>query len=119
MPKRSKAPLPHRLPSGQAIRLLSAPLFLATKLEAFRSRGAGDDLHHDMQDMVTLIDGRDSIVEEALRASPQAQAFLVDEFDALLSDPTFVERMSWHLAPQERSSRKVIVLERLRRMAGI
>jgi predicted nucleotidyltransferase len=107
------------LPNGQAIRLLSAPLFIATKLEAFRSRGAGDYLHHDMEDIVNLVDGRDTIVDEVTTASQDAQDFLADEFDALLSDPTFVEHMSWHLAPYEQQARKDIVLERMRRIAGI
>lgn len=110
---------PHPLSNGLAIRLLSAPVFLATKLEAFRSRGGGDYLHHDMEDIVNLIDGRATIVEEASSARSEVREFLLDEFDALLSDPTFVERISWHLAPQEQESRRAIVLERMRRIAGL
>ena len=34
----------HTLPSGQQILVVSAPLFLATKLEAFHGRGNGDYL---------------------------------------------------------------------------
>jgi predicted nucleotidyltransferase len=114
-----KSASPYALSNGLAIRLLSAPLFLATKLEAFRSRGGGDYLHHDMEDIVTLLDGRNTIVEEAASTTQEAQAFLMDEFDALLSDPTFVERISWHLAPHEQDSRRGIVLERMRRIAGL
>lgn len=60
----------YALPSGRRIRLITAPHFLATKLEAFASRGGGDYLHHDMEDIVTVIDGRDSIVDEVLIPFP-------------------------------------------------
>lgn len=107
------------LPNGGQIRLLSAPLFVATKLEAFRARGQGDYLHHDMEDIVNLIDGRNTIVEEVGEASKQVRDFLTDEFDALLSDPAFLELMSWHLAPQEQQIRKDIVLGRMRKILGL
>lgn len=110
---------PYTLPNGRSIRLLSAPLFLATKLEAFRSRGGGDYMHHDMEDIVNVVDGRDALVEEIQDASPEAQEFLVDECDALLADPNFVDRISWHLAPHQQDGRRDIVLERMRRIAGL
>jgi hypothetical protein len=42
-----------------AIRVVTGPYFLATKIEAFYSRGKGDFIaSHDMEDIVTLLDGR-------------------------------------------------------------
>jgi hypothetical protein len=47
------------LPSGAGVRSVSAPYFLATKLEAFDGRGSGDYLtSHDIEDLVAVIDGR-------------------------------------------------------------
>ena len=47
------------LPSGQIARMVSAPYFLATKLEAFDGRGHGDYLlSHDMEDLIAVLDGR-------------------------------------------------------------
>jgi hypothetical protein len=109
----------HTLPSGRSIRLLSAPLFLATKLEAFRSRGRGDYLHHDMEDIVNVVDGRNTLLEEVQGASSEAQDFIADEFDALLADPNFVDRIIWHLAPHEQHSRKDLVIDRMRGIAGL
>ncbi len=44
---------PYVLPSSRTIRLVSGPLFLATKLEAFRDRGGGDYVaSHDLEDIV-------------------------------------------------------------------
>jgi len=53
------------LPSGKQIRLLQAPYFLVTKFEAFACRGENDYLmSRDMEDIVTVIDGRPEIVAE-------------------------------------------------------
>lgn len=52
-----------QLEDDLTIRLLTAPYFLATKLEAFRGRGQGDYLaSHDMEDIITIIDGRLSLL---------------------------------------------------------
>ena len=46
-------------------KLISAPYFLGTKIEAFNSRGAGDFMtSHDIEDCILLLDGRPEIVEE-------------------------------------------------------
>ena len=110
---------PHRLPSGRSIRLISAPLFLATKLEAFANRGGGDYLHHDMEDIVTVVDGRNTIVEEVLNCAPQARAFLRAEFDDLLADPRFTDRLTWLLPPDNLSARQEVVIARMRKIAGL
>lgn len=52
------------LAEGLSINLLKAPFFLATKIEAFKGRGKGDYMaSHDMEDIVTLLDGRPEIVD--------------------------------------------------------
>ena len=49
---------------GLRIRVVTAPYFVATKLEAFRGRGRGDYISsHDLEDLLAVIDGRDVIVE--------------------------------------------------------
>lgn len=51
------------LPSGRRIRAISPPYLLATKLEAWSGRGAGDHLRsHDLEDVIRLVDGRAEIV---------------------------------------------------------
>ncbi|MFZ5572189.1 MAG: hypothetical protein ACOZF0_17455 [Thermodesulfobacteriota bacterium] len=48
--------IPDRLPSGQEIKLLPAPYFLATKMEAFLHRGSNDHiLSTDMEDIIVLV----------------------------------------------------------------
>ena len=49
----------HVLPSGASIRLISAPVFIATKLEAFADPGHRDSLaSHDLEDITAVVDGR-------------------------------------------------------------
>ncbi len=107
------------LPSGRKIRLITAPLFLATKLEAFASRGAGDYLHHDMEDIVTVIDGRASIVAEVLTCTATVRSFLMEEFDDLLANAQFIDRLTWLLPPDNLQARQQIVIERMRKIAGL
>jgi hypothetical protein len=46
------------LSHGQAIRVIAAPFFLGTKMEAFRGRGRMDfQASHDLEDFVALIEG--------------------------------------------------------------
>ncbi|MHB8876058.1 MAG: hypothetical protein ACYC8T_20400, partial [Myxococcaceae bacterium] len=47
------------------IRLVSPPLFLATKFEAFDGRGRGDyRASHDLNDIIAVVDGRREVVAE-------------------------------------------------------
>ena len=65
-----RAAEPMILPQNRCINVLAAPYFLATKLEAFDGRGTGDYvMSRDMEDLVTIIDGRKEIVDEVLMPS--------------------------------------------------
>ena len=53
----------HQLFPDLEIRVVTAPYFLATKIEAFKGRGRGDFFaSHDLEDLVFVIDGRSTIV---------------------------------------------------------
>jgi hypothetical protein len=56
---------------GIAIRVISGPAFVATKMEAFRTRGNGDLFSHDLEDVLTVVDGRPELADE-LRVAPEA-----------------------------------------------
>jgi hypothetical protein len=85
------------LPSGERIRAVTAPYFLATKLEALAGRGRGDYLGSgDLEDIVTLIDGRAEIVDEVGQADPKLRQFFGTRLGALLATPAFVEALPAH-----------------------
>jgi hypothetical protein len=107
---------------GVNVRVITAPYFLATKLEAFHGRGKGDTLaSHDLEDIITVVDGRPEIVDE-VRAdtSPDVRQYLLAEVTALLESDQFDRAVSGHLPPdasnQERTEK---VLERLRAIAAV
>ncbi len=60
------------LPSGLLLRVVTAPYFLGTKIEAFHGRGAEDYFaSHDLEDLIAVVDGRASLIDEVSTASPE------------------------------------------------
>jgi len=59
------------------IRAITAPYFLATKLEAFRGRGKNDyRMSRDLEDVITVVDGRAEITKEVSDAQPELRQYL-------------------------------------------
>ncbi len=107
------------LPAGERIRLVTAPYFLATKLEALAGRGGGDYLASpDLEDIVTLIDGRAEVVDEAAQTNPDVREFLRGRLSTLLATQAFMDALPAHLPPDAASQARLpLVLDRLRRIA--
>jgi len=100
------------------IRIITAPYFLATKVEAFHGRGKNDyRMSHDLEDTITVVDGRPELVEEVSLSEPELRQYLSDEFRLLLSNPEFREALPGHLLPDAASQQRIgIVLGRLQQM---
>jgi len=98
------------------IRIVSAPCFLATKLEAYKRRGGGEYLgSHDLEDLISVVDGRPSLADELQAASEDLRAYVAAEIGALLEDPRFVDALPGHLLPDAASQARIgLVLRRLR-----
>lgn len=111
----------YRLPSGSVIRLVAPPIFVATKLEAFYGRGKGDyGVSHDMEDIVTVVDGRSELLDEIAAADSDLRAYLMEEVEDLLGDPQFTDTLNWHFAGDPANQARVPeVLRRLRSIAGL
>lgn len=109
------------LPDETKILLVTAPYFVATKLEAFSDRGNGDYLQsHDIEDIVNVFDGRPSVVAEILSQRGPVGEFLKVEMNELMSDPLFLEAVPGHFRPNKvAQERATTVFERLRTVAGI
>lgn len=101
------------------IRVISAPYFLATKMVAFRNRGGNDYVaSRDIEDIVTVIDGRPELVEEVGGSEPELRTFLGREVTELLGNRNFVDALSGHLLPDAASQRRrQIVLQRMRQLS--
>lgn len=65
------------LEPGLTIRAVSAPAFLATKWEAYSARGGDDPLmSRDLEDIVMVISGRDTIVEDVATCRGDVRSYL-------------------------------------------
>lgn len=109
------------LPSKRPIRVVAAPLFVATKLEAFHGRGEGDYLFsHDLEDLVSIVDGREQLLEECRASSPDLQDYLAHEISTLLAAPAFVEALSGHLPADAASQQRLPQLrQKLQQIASL
>lgn len=107
------------LPNGKVIHLVSAPYFLATKLEAFDGRGAGDYLaSHDIEDIIAVLDGRPEIVNEVRQSDPGLAKELLERFRTLLQEPGFIDAVSGHMPTDETSQARVsIILTTIKKLA--
>jgi predicted nucleotidyltransferase len=110
----------HDLGDGVRIRVPSAPVLLAMKLEALASGTRGDLREsRDLEDVVALLDGRPTLVDEVLHAPAELQDFLRERAMVLLADPSITEVLAGHLPGDSASQGRVpLLLARLRRIVG-
>ena len=108
-----------RLPSGRYIFLIAAPAFIATKLEAFRDRGGGDFLvSHDLEDVVTVIDGRPALIDEVAVASVDLRHYLQEQFRRLTASEDFLDALAGHLPGDSASQARLPgLIRRVRALA--
>lgn len=107
-----------QLPSGRAIRMVSAPYFLLTKLEAFDGRGNGDyQASHDLEDVIAVLDGRPGVVTEVEQADGAPAEALRERFRALLRNPRFMDAIAGHLPTDAASQARVTLV--IRTMAAL
>ena len=113
--------LPIALPNGIMIRLVQAPVFIATKLEAFAGRGNNDYLFsHDLGDLLAVVDGRETLIGECRQSDPQLQTYLADWAVRLLAAPAFLDALPGHLPGDAASQERLPDLEaKLRRLADL
>jgi predicted nucleotidyltransferase len=118
--------LPHaverRLPSGADIRAIPPPYLLATKIEAFNNRGSGDFLASpDFDDIITLIDGRQELIDELNEANEDLRRYLAEEVERLTKHPRFNDGVFGALRPDTASQARAetVVLPALREIASL
>ncbi|MFZ2657717.1 MAG: nucleotidyl transferase AbiEii/AbiGii toxin family protein [Victivallales bacterium] len=85
------------LPDGQKISILTLPLFIATKIEAFHGRNERDfRISHDIEDIITVLDGQ--LDFKKFDEAPQAvKEYLKAQFKEFLADSVFIESISGHM----------------------
>lgn len=105
------------LPGGRSIRMITAPYFLGTKMEAFRGRGQMDFLaSHDLEDFVAVIDGRSTILDEIADSPGDIREFLAEAARSLLSESRFLDAVPGFVLEY---SRVPLILERLQQLTQL
>lgn len=108
------------LPSGTAIRVITAPFFLGAKFEAFRGRGNQDFLSsRDLEDFISVIDGRQSILNEIQSAPDDLRRFLAGAVRELLAETRFTDVLPGYLLPDDISQQRLPgLMRKLRSICG-
>jgi predicted nucleotidyltransferase len=97
----------------EEIQILSAPAYLATKFEAFNSRGGDYRTSHDFEDIIYVLDNRMTIVKEIEKSHVEIKEFLQSEFNKILKSKFLIEILSSHIHPIMLEERYPIVLEKI------
>lgn len=90
---------------------------MATKLEAFKDRGNNDVyLSHDLEDIITLVDGRDELLAELAAAPEDVREFIAERFQAVLQHPDFSNVLPGIVSQNTRAG---LVLQRFANIAKL
>lgn len=105
----------YELDGSKPIRILTAPYFIATKLEAFKNRGGGDGRwSHDFEDIVFVMENREKLWEELEVCDDEVKSYLKTEFSALVNAPHIFEWLESHVERGDTSSQTNSILKNIR-----
>jgi hypothetical protein len=112
--------MPFVLPGGRAIRILTPSYFLASKLEAFQSRGRGDiRLSADLEDVLYVLDNRPAIVDELIASDTNVKQYIGIVARAILEDASLPEAIEAALGFGTERSRAQRVLSIVSALANL
>jgi len=95
------------------LKLISPVAFLATKHVAFADRGDDDyPASHDLEDFLTVIDGRENIVAEVNEAPAELRGYVIQSIRFLVPTAAFDEALPGHLPPDRASQQRLPNLRR-------
>lgn len=114
-PAALQSAVPHQLTPDLVIRATNAPLFLATKLQAFESGQRGDvRTSKDLEDIISVVDGRPTLSAEVAAEGEELRAYIRNAVDKLLATDAFTDALPGHLLPDAASQARVgLILKRL------
>ena len=118
MPGISKS-ITYNLPSGQPIWIFPLPYLLASKIEAFNSRGKRDFYGSpDLEDIVSLLDGCPDLEEEVRQADADVRTFVKEWLKT--EKETLREIAPAHLSfVARKAGRQKLLLSLLERLAQL
>jgi hypothetical protein len=103
-----------------SIQIVDAVHFCATKIESFLGRADGDFYHHDMEDLIAVIDGRAELPAEVAAAPEDLRDFIAGRLADWLADKAFIAALPGNLAGDAASQARLpIILARMRKIAAV
>lgn len=111
----------HQIAGDLVISSISAPYFLATKFEAFKTRGNKDLwASHDYEDIISVLAGRVNLVEEIAVSDPELKESLQSDFIRLLENDQFEPTLPGHVNDGPATMYNVqVVINRIRQIIDI
>ena len=104
--------------NGININHITAPIFIATKLDAFLTRGKADYwMSHDLEDLISVVDGRNTIIDEIRSAPDKVVNYIAEQFTAMLASAVFNEVLPGLLPPDKAGQARLDLL--LEKITGI
>lgn len=87
---------------GAKLKVISPVGFLATKFAAFHDRGEGDYYaSSDLEDIVTVVDGRDGIMQDLANADVFLCEYVRASMRKLVGNPDFQDALSGLMSSDE------------------
>jgi hypothetical protein len=99
---------------GMAIKILTLPFFLATKLTAFQSRSTDPRTSHDLEDLTFLLDIHPAWEIEMQASPPSLRTFLKEQFQRMMRDDRVLEAIEGNMPPHKQAAQLALLLKRMR-----
>lgn len=105
---------------GRSIRVVSAPYFVALKLEAFEERGGGDFITSvNFEDVICLFNGRETVADE-IAAEREIGKMLGTKFAAYLRSDILDDAIEGFVQTERNpDERKAAILSRFQNVAAL
>lgn len=107
----------YALSSDRHIKILTAPYFIAAKLEAFFSpcRTYNLDVYasHDFEDIIYILDNCEGILQLIENSDNSVKTYIQQQFDYLLKNKPIVYALSGILRDDENEKRILNIIERI------
>lgn len=101
------------------IKVLTVPYFLASKWEAYRSRGSDPRTSHDFEDIIYVLDNNLNVVDSIQSADEGVKRELCKMANGILSMASMEECIECHINPYTAEERKNIVVDKVKMIATV
>jgi len=101
------------------IKIMPVSLFLATKWEAYKSRGNDPRMSPDFEDIIYIIDNNLNLVEDVINAEAAVQLFLKEMGEEILSHSSRNEIIECHIDPYTMEERRKLIIDKLEKIVEL